>query len=368
MRLVRIVVSDLHLSEGIEPGRPNPFEDFFFDEEFAELVEHLDEQGRAAGGAELILNGDIFDLLKVPINGKFPREITHELAAERLRRCLEGHPIFVEALRRFLERPDNRITYLPGNHDIEMWLRGPQELLIRYLGGDAIREQVQFITRSDTYYLPEGIQIRHGHQLERIHRVDYSKMTREGRDGEEILNLPWGALWIIEVMNPLKERRAYIDRIQPLGRFMLASLFFDFRLFMLFAWWSTRHFLRHRVFAIKGFFGGLLALPTRLRDEIFELTHGFDDRCARALNRARGVHTLIVGHSHGPRFIRQRNGKILVNTGTWMKMINLDLHHLGQDSGLTYALIEYDDEGKPQTRLMRFLGTRRIAEPIPYLD
>lgn len=123
-----------------------------------------------------------------------------------------------------------------------------------------------------------------------------------------------------------------------------------------------------RVFALKGFFRGLLALPARLRDEIFELTHGYDERCARALNRARGVHTLIVGHSHGPRFIRQRNGKILVNTGTLMKMINLDLHHLGQDSGLTYALIEYDNEGKPSTRLMRFLGKRRIAEPIPYLD
>ena len=366
MRLTRLVLSDLHLATGQEPGKPNPFEDFFYDEQFAELLEHYDRAG--GGGTELVLNGDIFDLLKVKIGGRWPREITDEIASERLRLCLEGHPVFCAAIRRFLANPENRLTFLPGNHDLEMWLPGPQETFRRYVAPEDARDRVQFITASDTYYLPEGIQIRHGHQFERVHRVDYRTMLTTRRDGTEVLNLPWGSLWITDVMNPLKQWRQYIDRVQPLGRLLVASAIFDPKLFFLFGWSSTRHFLRHRVFALRSWWRGLLAIPSRLREEVFEVTHGFDERCKRALARTHGVHTLIVGHSHGPRFMRLPSGKILVNTGTWMKMINLDLHHLGQDSGLTYALIEYDEEGAPSTKLMRWLGTRRVAETVPYLD
>jgi predicted phosphodiesterase len=80
------------------------------------------------------------------------------------------------------------------------------------------------------------------------------------------------------------------------------------------------------------------------------------------------VHTLIVGHSHSPRMRALPSGKLLVNTGTWMDMINLDLRHLGQASGLTYALIEYSDEGKPQTSLMRWRGNAPPFERVPYAD
>ena len=64
-------------------------------------------------------------------------------------------------------------------------------------------------------------------------------------------------------------------------------------------------------------------------------------------------------------FLRIGSDKLLVNTGTWMKMINLNLQYLGQDSGLTYALIEYDDSGSPLVRLMRWHGTRTLCETIP---
>ena len=51
-----------------------------------------------------------------------------------------------------------------------------------------------------------------------------------------------------------------------------------------------------------------------------------------------------------------------------MKMINLDIHHLGQDSGLTYCRIEYSDDGRPTVNLMRWLGSGRPWEVIPYAD
>ena len=49
-----------------------------------------------------------------------------------------------------------------------------------------------------------------------------------------------------------------------------------------------------------------------------------------------------------------------------MRMINLDLQHLGQDSGLTYALIEYEEDGTPRPKLMRWHGSQKVCEAIPY--
>ena len=368
MKLERLIISDLHLVTGSREGELNPLEDFFHDDRFAELLAHYDEKAGDEREVELILNGDIFDLLKVRIGGVWPTEITEEVATEKLQLCLDGHPRFVGALARFLRRPGRRITYLPGNHDLDMWFPGPQELFRRYVAPGDASDRVRFITASDTYYLPEGIQIRHGHQLERIHRVDYRAITRERRDGKIVLDLPWGSLWILEVMNPMKLLRSHIDRIQPLGRFLAGSFLFDTSFVMRFLWLSTLYFLRHRVFTLHAWRKRLAAIPKLLREEIMSLGEGYDDAAARELNRVRGAHTLVVGHSHAPRFMQLPSGKVLVNTGTWVKMINLDLRYLGQDSGLTYALIDYSDEGKPRTRLMRWNGAQSPWQNIPYAD
>lgn len=367
MKLLRLVISDLHLGTGMRRGQLNPFEDFVHDDRFADLLAFYDAQAGDDTELELILNGDIFDLLKVQIGGKWPTEITEEVAVEKLRQCLDGHPVFVRALRDVLAKPHRRLTYLPGNHDLDMWFGAPQELFRRYVAPGAASDRVRFLTATDTYYLPEGIQIRHGHQLERIHRVDYGRMTRKRRDGKEVLELPWGSLWIMEVMNPAKEERSYVDRIQPLSRFLLGALVFDTWFAVKFIWRSTFHFLRRRVFTVRAWWERLRNLPNLLREEILALG-GFDQAAVRAFTKVRGVHTLIVGHSHGPRYRQLPNGKVLVNTGTWMKMINLDIRYLGQDSGLTYALIEYDEAGKPRTTLMRWHGRQVACEAVPYAD
>jgi UDP-2,3-diacylglucosamine pyrophosphatase LpxH len=365
MKLIRLVVSDLHLGTGVQSGRLNPHEDFFEDDRFAELLGHYDSEAGPDAEIELVLNGDIFDLLKVKIDGTWPTEITEEIAVEKLRLCLEGHPKAVLALRKFVSGGARRIVYLPGNHDLDMWFYGPQELFKRYVAPGELEERVRFITASDTYYLPEGIQIRHGHQLERIHRVDYSRMVRQHHDGRRILHLPYGSLWILEVLNPAKELRANVDRIQPLRLFILGSLFFDPRFAIRFLFRAGLHLLRRRVFTFRAWTERFRSLPRVLRDEVFEIG-GYDAAATRYLQKLRGVHTLIVGHSHSPRFRVLSDSKVMVNTGTWMKMINLNLQYLGQDSGLTYALIEYPDEGSVRTRLMRWYGTNRPCEVIPY--
>jgi UDP-2,3-diacylglucosamine pyrophosphatase LpxH len=246
-----------------------------------------------------------------------------------------------------------------------MWLPGPQALFRRYVASGEPEDRLRFITAGDTYSLPEGIQICHGHQLERIHRVDYTRMMRTAEGREPVLAIPYGSLWILEVLNPAKELRSNVDRILPLRLFILGSLFLDPGFAFRFLVRASMHLLRRRIFALRAWTERLRRLPEILRDEVLAIG-GYDAAATRQLKRLRGVHTLIVGHSHAPRFRTFGDGKLLVNTGTWTKMIHLDLQHLGQDTGLTYAVIEYPDEGGVRTRLMRWYGAPQSCETVSY--
>ncbi len=364
MRLIRVVVSDTHLGTGRRRGTFNPMEDFHEDDRLAELVEFYSTGAYEDYEVELIMNGDIFDLMKVEVDGGWPIDITEALAAEKLRLCLEGHPRVVTALRRFLERRGKRITYIPGNHDPEMYLPAVQRVFCRYVDPED-RGRVSFVTTSEAYSLPEGIQIRHGHQFEAIHRFDLKRLLIASRRGEPVLDLPWGNRWCMEVLFPAKRLRSHIDRVMPFRRFLLSSLLFDFR-FTLWFWTRTSiHFLRYRMLRVRGFWARLFAIPTVLKNEIIAIAD-LDTAAVRTLRRLRGVHTLILGHSHAPRVRVIEGGKLYVNTGSWVRMINLDLQHFGQENGLTYALIEYDPDGEPQTSLLRWRGLHREYEPVLY--
>jgi hypothetical protein len=66
-----LIVSDLHLSEGLDPdsGKFSCLEDFLFDHSFANFLRHHEEvrhQPRFGGRPWLlIINGDLFDFLQV---------------------------------------------------------------------------------------------------------------------------------------------------------------------------------------------------------------------------------------------------------------------------------------------------------------
>jgi hypothetical protein len=182
-----------------------------------------------------------------------------------------------------------------------------------------------------------------------------------------VLDIPYGSLWILEVLNPAKTERNAVDRVIPMRRFVAASLFLDSSFGFRFVFRTIVHFLRHRIFTLRAWSQRIRMLPRLLAEEVFNLG-GYDEVAMRYLMGQRGVHTLIVGHSHGPRFRLIGDTKVLINTGTWMKMINLNIQYLGQDSGLTYAVIDYDENGKPQTSLMRWHGGQQVCEAVPYAD
>src|SRR5262249_86531 len=152
---------------------------------------------------------------------------------------------------------------------IDVWFPGVQQLIRAYVAPGALGSRIRFVTSSDTYSLPEGIQIRHGHQLEAIHRFDYRRMTIEGLRGDPILNLPWGSLWCLEVLYPAKRKRHHLDYVVPFRRFILASLLVDFRFTLLFCLRTAVHFLAKRLSSVRNIRGKIRMLPGVLKDEIF---------------------------------------------------------------------------------------------------
>jgi UDP-2,3-diacylglucosamine pyrophosphatase LpxH len=367
--LIRLVVSDLHASTGLRRGMFNPLEDFHADDKFAEFVDYYAGHARRGKRLELILNGDIFDLLKVPFGPSsepYTDEITEEVAADKIRQALEGHPQMVRSLTSLLERGNTQITYIPGNHDIEMLLPSAQRVFRELVAPGSLVTRVRFIDRSDTYHLPEGIQIRHGHQLESIHRFDYKHLLGPRREGPPIVSLPWGSLMVLHVLIDAKKERYHVDHIIPQKRFILAALLMDFRFAARLVARMAFHFMRTRAFPKEG------SIPTKLWEGLKVIAHElepvgqFDDTARHELLRIRGVHTLVLGHSHEPRYWRLAEDKLYVNTGTWVKMININLHHLGQDTGMTYALIDYDSRARPRTTLYRWFGSYEQKRPVPY--
>src|SRR4051812_12424370 len=123
----KLIISDCHLSAGrFFEGHLNPHEDFHFDDEMCDLFEHFSsgDYGDGPSGpvdVELIINGDYFDFLNVPVNGEFEDEITEEISLYKTEAIIAGHPRVMKALRLFASLPGKTITYMIGNHDPDLF-------------------------------------------------------------------------------------------------------------------------------------------------------------------------------------------------------------------------------------------------------
>lgn len=352
-----LVLSDLHLGTGHRRGRVNIYDDFKEDERLAQLLERH-------AGDHVVLNGDIFDLLKVPIRGQFPDEISERLACLKLYKCLRGHPRVTSALARFLENPQSRLTYLPGNHDMELTFPAAQALFTRFVTGQEQHDRVAFITERPFFEL-DGVQFHHGHQFEALHAFDWGRLTLQRANRDPVLNLPWGSLFILRVLNPLVRERPYVDKVHPFWPLIAGGMVFDapFTARMVgntakalvqarfnSTWWQKRpfatlsHFLRREV----GFFERL------------------DHFAERIFKQSAHVRAVFMGHTHVPMlrtWTIQGALRTYVNTGTWMPMVDLGFGRLGQHLELHYGVVEWHDDG-PRASLHRWHGTRPESEEV----
>jgi hypothetical protein len=230
---------------GLGP-RPTTFiatENFLADRIFAAWLEYYRPQ---AGNTLLILNGDIFDVLRiteVPV-GKGLQDWSDRLYAlgagqsvDELKSAVldherdyglqtddyktvwklllnaRSHPVFFDALAEWLHR-EGRVLIIAGNHDVELHWQ-----LVR----DAIRfevtkrgvprdEAVERVAFADEHVVIDNLHVEHGHQYDEMTRVDYPLILR---DEPSQINLPLGSFVNRYFINRIEALDPFIDNVKP---------------------------------------------------------------------------------------------------------------------------------------------------------
>lgn len=364
--MIKLVVSDLHVGTGSTTGRFNPFEDFHYDRQFRDFVDHFCAPPFADVPVELILAGDIFDLLKTEVDGSYPDQITEEVALYKLTRCLEGHPMFLAALRSFVSAPARRLTYMMGNHDLEIAFPRVQELLRSAVGGPDHEDRIHFVVYEPFYELPGGVRIYHGNQFEALNHVNPRKLFVTEGVPAPCLNLPWGSVFLLKVLLPFKEKRPYINLVHPFSRYLQAALFTDTAFAVPLVVKATYYFVKTR-FVESRKRAGDLKNTWRILKEEGVVYKDFETQAFEIMHREPAINAVIMGHNHVPLVRQGPGGRLYVNTGTWTKLINLRLPELGVTHRRTYARVDYPDGGDtPRVGLYQWNGHADVSEEIQY--
>ncbi len=345
-----VVISDCHLSGGrYVEGKFNPHEDFHFDRDMEDFFRYFSE-GRYGEGCsvELVLNGDFLDFLNVPYLGEFEEAITEQIALAKWSQIFKGHPRVMSALKRFASLPKKKITYLVGNHDAELFFPKVSEAITRAWDPEGCfpSDKVQVVTHTDRLIYPGGLEIHHGNQFEESNQLDFNRPFHESPSGEKLLNIPWGSIYVMKIVNRLKAERQNLDKIRPFKVFVLMGLLFDFFFTLKFLSLSTFYFVRTRLQSLRdrqalGFWKSIKILNQETGNFFLDL-----EAQARGVLAANPTtKTIIFGHTHLPMHRVYEDGRQYINTGTWTKMVMLDWRYIGEPSRRTFALARKLDQG-----------------------
>jgi len=365
--MIKLVISDLHISAGTPTGEYSPYEDFHYDDALAEFLDFYSSGEYRNIPVELILNGDILDPLKVSVGNTFPDRITNAIALEKVGLCLNGHPTIVRCWRKFLSQSNKSITYIMGNHDLEVAYLSVQDLLRSIIAGPSNQDRIRFRIFDPFYDLPGGVRVCHGNQFEALNRVDYHRLfiTRGGQD--PCLNLPWGSIFLLKVLLPIKEQRPYITQIHPFSRYFALAMLSDTSVALPAGMRASYYFFKTRFWEARQRSASLKQTFSILQEEAVVAPELADVAFSMMAADPR-LTAVVMGHSHAAkiRHFGQRDA-IYVNTGTWTKLISLDLSDLGVHTRFTYSLIDYrDTSAVPKVRLFRWFGNQKPYSELRY--
>ncbi len=351
----KLVVSDFHLGKGryLRDGTQNILEDFIYDREFAEFLSFHRTGEFQNAEVELILNGDILNLLQMDTYGIHTHMFTERSVVRAVEKIVSGHPEFFQALRRFAATPGHSIAYVIGNHDAGMLFQGAKKVFSAACGAE--------VSFYDVSYIFDGIHVEHGQQFEDFAKIDMKRPFISKGLPEPVLNLPWGSLYVACVMPGLKQERPHLDKVRPMSAFLKWVIFQD-PLWGLQTLYKTVRFivdtllLKRRYQILQGVRGTLRLLKD------MSMYPSFDHFAEKILEQNDSVHTVIFGHTHILKYRQYREGKQYFNEGSWNQCTNLELGDYGQKVRLTYAMIEYpaaeatSENLRPWVRLKQWNG------------
>ncbi len=357
MKKIKLIVSDLHLGVGrsLKGGRINILEEFYFDEKYIEFLHYYTNGKFENYEVELILNGDILNLLQVDYKEFFLTVITEEISLAKTKRIIEGHTSFFKALKDFAQKEGNSITYIVGNHD-----QGVLWPKVRACLNDAAGTNIRF--KNIVHYF-DGVHVEHGHMHESANRLNPKKFFLKKNIPEPILNLPFGSHFFLEFVMRLKQEYPHIDKVRPFFKMVHWTLVNE-TFFAIRSIWGLTKYLLKSIFVQDPRVEWPLK---RLLAVIFE-SAVFPDlsESARRILQDERIHTVVFGHTHVYQYRQWGEEKEYFNTGTWTDLTSLDISSLGKITKLIYVLLEYPEEdgARPVGRLKEWHGYHRIEEDV----
>ena len=335
-----LVVSDFHLGKGLflKNGQKNLLEDFDEDERFIEFVEYYCSGEFENEHIHLVLNGDILNLIQIDFNGIFTHIMDEEHCLRSLDCIRDGHKNFFESLKKFLKRPNKKLSYVIGNHDAGMAFEKCQDRFKEIVDGDVTFELTLEIL---------GVHIEHGHRFEAINSVPEEQYFINGPNGKKILNLPWGSLFCLSILPKLKKDRPFIDKVRPMSSYIVWCLLHDIFFFFRMSFVVIRYIIksnRDEYLSQNRNFKTTLKILKQIT-----IYPKYEKKARSILKKNPLLKIVVMGHTHLIEWRKFPGGKIYFNTGTWNSIPSIDAGAHESNLSLTYVMIDIHEKSKEIT-------------------
>ncbi len=296
-------------------------DDFISDNAFYDLVSSYSNKKNTV---DLILNGDTFDFLKCPIikNGitTFPRHITKEISLEKLDLMYKAHPKFFKALEKFVKNKNNRLFFVIGNHDHDLFFKDLQKKIKKI-----IKSKSNVFFRLKYHY--HGVYAEHGQQYDFLNKVNPKRPFLK-YFGKNILNINWISFGLVSRFMTLKEEHPFLERIKPY------PLLFSHHKAVVkkISWRSFEYFIKSLIYyPLRYFYDPTYSIPSHLIKEFYRRyknVHWDVDEIISVFKRKRKRFIkknkiLILGHIH-KKHIEQEGNWTIIHPDSWRDEYILD--------------------------------------------
>jgi len=215
MPKIKLAISDLHLADG------HPLLDSFNDHQQSALEGLLNaaSSNGSLGDAEdveLIINGDCFDFLMMR---PYEQHGTTNPATAllKLEKVFAAHRPFFEALQRFISFPGRHVTFITGNHDVELIFQEVQARICEFILGELGRRECVDFCHTRSYRPLPDVYIEHGNQYDFWNRICdiWDEQGQPLTLKPQAITLPLGTQYIQRGAHHINAQYSYFDHFEP---------------------------------------------------------------------------------------------------------------------------------------------------------
>jgi UDP-2,3-diacylglucosamine pyrophosphatase LpxH len=223
-----VVIGDLHMGPGLDTtGAWHAVEDFRWRDEFIRFLDAVSAEG---GATDLVINGDLFELLQSPevpcVHADGVVGCTGNEARQRLYLVTKAHAAELAAIGKFAAAGSNRVYVVPGDHDAALLIPPVWQLALKAFNAPA--DHVMLVSSGRWRSSDGRVHVEHGHQLplsaDRFSRWPSPVIASGGRTHVE---RPWGEHVLLPFYDRTETKYPIVDNVAEEGvgvKFVAAAM------------------------------------------------------------------------------------------------------------------------------------------------